>query len=307
MTPDRWHYRDALHEIRRLLDNLGPIEEQIRMYQHIGESLQEASGAAILAEDMLRHFESTQEMLKLPQEVFATHDAIAAAIQSLPDVSRVLPPAIDYSFPSHLLEGLNRALRGARFIAELEVTGSGRTESSSDATLAQEVEEQLVQLVPASAIEDLRRVDFAPLVLLNQVCRDPELMRRIGARDFEGVVATLVEHLGFENVVLTPRSGDEGRDVLATTRVHGIAILCAFECKRYSPDRSVGPEIARALLGTIMHGTTRAAKGILVTTSFFSPAARRFILTEPALDGKDFDGVVGWLNEYGGSKGRSAS
>lgn len=81
-------------------------------------------------------------------------------------------------------------------------------------------------------------------------------------------------------------------------RVHGISIACAFECKRYAPKRAVGPEIARALLGTISHGETRAAKGILVTTSTFSPAARKFILTEPSLDGRDFDGIVEWLREY---------
>ena len=87
--------------------------------------------------------------------------------------------------------------------------------------------------------------------------------------------------------------------------MHGISILCAFECKRYAPDRPVGPEIARALLGTILHGSTRATKGVLVTTSRFTPATRTFILTEPSLDGKDFDGIVGWLQEYGGKGARS--
>ena len=99
-----------------------------------------------------------------------------------------------------------------------------------------------------------------------------------------------------------PSSGDEGRDVLATKRVHGLSILFAFECKRYAADRPVGPGIARALLGTITHGATRANKGVLVTTSRFTPAARSFIITEPSLDGRDFDGILEWLREYSAKK-----
>lgn len=43
---------------------------------------------------------------------------------------------------------------------------------------------------------------------------------------------------------------------------------------------------------------TRANNGVLITTSTFTPAASSFILTEPNLDGEDFDGVVAWLQEY---------
>ena len=118
------------------------------------------------------------------------------------------------------------------------------------------------------------------------------------------IIAALVDELGFENVVLTPRSGDEGRDVVATMTVHGISMVCAFECKRYAQDRPVGPDIARALLGVITHGSTRATKGIVVTTSSFTPAATKFILTEPSLDGRDFDGVVKWLQTYASKRGR---
>lgn len=35
-----------------------------------------------------------------------------------------------------------------------------------------------------------------------------------------------------------------------------------------------------------------------ITTSRFTPPARRFILTEPSLDGRDFDGVIEWLRDY---------
>ena len=61
-----------------------------------------------------------------------------------------------------------------------------------------EAEEQLVKIIPAEALEDLRRVEFAPIVLLDKVMRNPRLMYQLGARQFEGFVATLIEELGFE-------------------------------------------------------------------------------------------------------------
>ena len=79
-----------------------------------------------------------------------------------------------------------------------------------------------------------------------------------------------------------------------------IPILFAFECKRYK--NAVGPDIMRALLGTTTYRETRANTGVLVTTSTFSPGAQRFILTEPSVEGRDFDGIVDWLREYATKK-----
>lgn len=147
-------------------------------------------------------------------------------------------------------------------------------------------------------ITSLKRVEFAPLRLLDQILRSPELMRALSPHEFERFVATLIDKLGFEDVAITPRSGDQGRDILAVKRVLGIPVLFAFECKRYGPDKPVGVGLLRALYGSISHGPTKANKGILVTTSRFTSGARRFILTEPSLDGKDFSGIVEWLKEY---------
>ena len=301
------NYWDSIREIQRLLENLRPIEDQIRAVQLVEDTLRNASVAMMPATDLLRQIERTQQMLRIPQELVATHDAIAAAVRSLPDLRGLALSAFELSNVSHLTERLNASIRDALFLGELEISEEEREADLSEDYIARQADAQLVDVVPAEALECLRRVEFAPMVLLDRALRDPELMRRLSAREFEGFVAALIQQLGFEDVVLTPGSGDEGRDVLATKRVHGIAILCAFECKRYAPDRPVGPEIARALLGTILHGKTRAAKGILVTTSFFAPATRRFILTEPSLDGKDFDGIVEWLKEYSSKRRRDAT
>jgi HJR/Mrr/RecB family endonuclease len=108
----------------------------------------------------------------------------------------------------------------------------------------------------------------------------------------------LVSRLGIDDVLLTPERADGGRDVIGTKRVLGIPLILAFECKRYAPENPVSVETARALLGTISHGEYRADRGILVTTSRFTAPARRFIVTSPLLDSRDFDGIVEWLGEF---------
>lgn len=287
-------YWDSFREIQRVADNMSASQDQIRAYLESRPRIADVMAEMLSARTLLDEIERTQRLMQPPAELLAISAALAAAVRPLPDLS-LLARAYEFGGLPETVRRISLGLEAARMLAEVELEEAENI--SSD--VAHQAESQLVEIIPAEALDGLRRVQFAPLVLLDQVLRNPELMHRLGARDFEGFVAALVEQLGFEQVVLTPRSGDEGRDVLAIKNVHGIEILFAFECKRYSPGRPVGPEIARALLGTIMHGNTRAAKGVLVTTSHFTPATRRFILTEPALDGKDFDGVVSWLHEYG--------
>jgi restriction system protein len=110
-------------------------------------------------------------------------------------------------------------------------------------------------------------------------------------------VAELIERLGFENVTVTPRSGDGGQDILATKFFNDIPMLFSFECKRYSKSNKIKPEIMRALFGTVSASNSKANKGVLVTTSTFSPGAKSFIASEPLIDGKDFYDLVKWINQ----------
>ena len=165
------------------------------------------------------------------------------------------------------------------------------------ASVAQDAVER-VRHVPAGFIESLHRVKFSPIVSLERVLRDPNEMYSLTGRGFEVLVATLLRGLGFAHVSLTPMSRDGGRDVVAIKEVNGIAIVFAFECKKYRPDRPVGIAAARSLLGALHHGRTRANKGVLVTSSRFTKPAREFILDEVSLDGRDYHGLVDWLREY---------
>jgi len=285
---------DQFRDLRRILDTLKPVlEQQARIERQLREAAVSLPMKGLLAE-----YDAVFRNLALVPDFSSTALALASAVRPLTiDFDKILP-RVDFGSIAAVMNRVNAAIESARFLGEVEVASEKPDSESEDEAPTRNAEAQLIEIVPAEALENLKRVEFAPLRLLDRALRDPEILRCLDAREFEGFVAALVERLGFEDVVLTPRSGDDGRDVIATKRVHGLAILCAFECKRYAPNRRVGLGTARALLGTIMHGPTRAAKGVLVTTSYFTSGARRFILTEPSLDGKDFDGLVEWLKEY---------
>ncbi len=289
-------YWDSIQQMQRLLDSFEPIRDQLRQMQTLQRSIDQFR-MPIQALELERQFRAFQAAMPAFRPFLKTTQILADAIRPLPDFSRALPSAALGS----AFDAINVAIRSARFIAELDLSDDEDIRPDRD-DLVERIEQELIEIVPAEALEELRRVEFAPFTLLDRVLRDPFVMHSLSARGFEGFIAALVERLGFEDVVLTPRSGDRGRDVLATKRIHGISILCAFECKRYAVDRPVGPDAARALLGVIMHGETRATKGILVTTSHFTPAASRFVLTEPSLDGQDFDGIVDWLRRSADSE-----
>lgn len=287
---------DYLRDIQRHLDALRPAMEQYERFQR------QLQATSLPVRDLLRDFEENQRSLSIAADFAAQQRALFAAVQPI----QIESALANFTAMSELMSRVNAGIASATFLGELQLTDADSEGDSPDGDLPSVAESRLVEIVPAEALGDLKRVEFAPVVLLDRALRNPDIMRLLQARQFEGFIAALIDQLGFEDVILTPRSGDEGRDVLATKRIHGIPIMFAFECKRYAPQNPIGPDIARALLGTIAHGRTRASKGVLVTTSYFTPSARNFILTEPDLDGKDFDGIVEWLKEYG-SKNRRAT
>jgi len=140
-------------------------------------------------------------------------------------------------------------------------------------------------------------VDRLPLRLLSQILSNPSDVRNITPRQFEEFVAELLSELGFSNVILTPRSGDGGKDVIASHSVQDIPLTFYFECKKYAEGNKIQLETMRSLLGTVAHDSRMVNKGILVTTSTFTKGCKEFIVAESRLDGKDYDGVLGWVDE----------
>lgn len=91
----------------------------------------------------------------------------------------------------------------------------------------------------------------------------------IPANVWEEIIAGAFNKAGFDQVTLTPRSGDHGRDVIAIKRGIG-CIKIISSVKAYKPGHLVKHDDVRALLG-VMTGESDTSKGIITTTSDFAP------------------------------------
>lgn len=107
---------------------------------------------------------------------------------------------------------------------------------------------------------------------------DPAMAYAIPSRQWEEIVAGAYERAGFDEVILTPRSGDLGRDVIAIKRGLG-SIRVIDQVKAFGSGHLVTADDVRALLG-VLHAD-KASKGFLTTTSDFAPRLREDILLKP--------------------------
>lgn len=92
---------------------------------------------------------------------------------------------------------------------------------------------------------------------------------QVSSRQWEEIIAAAFDEAGYDEVVLTPRSNDGGRDVIATKNGIG-AIRIIDSVKAYRLGKPVRHDDVRALAGVLL-GDLRASKGIVTTTSTFAP------------------------------------
>jgi len=107
---------------------------------------------------------------------------------------------------------------------------------------------------------------------------DPAATYQISDRKWEEIIAGAYKKAGFDEVTLTPRSGDYGRDVIAVKRGLGV-VRVIDQVKAYKPDHLVTANDVRALMG-VLQGDG-ASKGFLTTTSDFAPTLREDPLIAP--------------------------
>jgi restriction system protein len=98
--------------------------------------------------------------------------------------------------------------------------------------------------------------------------RDPDAAFQIPPERWEEIVAGAYKRAGFDEVILTPRSGDYGRDVIAIKKGLGM-IRVIDQVKAYRPPHLVGANDVRALIGGLQ--ADGASKGSLTTNSGFAP------------------------------------
>lgn len=306
------NYWDYLRQLQKMMDSIAPVQKELLRLQQLREQMITPSAVAkalaeieanqkliqtiaqpILAKDLLDQIATSQSTIELAASLMPNPALLKTAVQSLPDLSTF---GIDVGKLSLSYERLNASIHNAQFLLHLE---PDEGEPDREERLLETAKSRLIEVASPEAIAALESTQFEPILLVDRAMRRPEAMREMPPRDFEVFVASLVEQLGFDDVILTPRSNDHGRDVLATKRVHGLPIFFAFECKRYGVNQPVGKAVVRALLGTVVQRETRVTKGVLVTTSRFTSGAQQLILTEPSLGGVDFEGLLEWLSEYG--------
>jgi Holliday junction resolvasome RuvABC ATP-dependent DNA helicase subunit len=103
---------------------------------------------------------------------------------------------------------------------------------------------------------------------------------QLSPRDFEKRVAELLGEMGFRVVELTKTTGDGGIDIVAVSDTPITGGRYLVQCKRFGPKSSVGSPLVREFYGALK-ADRRAVKGILITTSRFTPDAKRFAAELP--------------------------
>jgi restriction system protein len=106
--------------------------------------------------------------------------------------------------------------------------------------------------------------------------KDFSIAYQIPPEKWEEIIAGIYKEAGFEEVTLTPRSGDRGRDVIAIKKGVGF-VRIIDQVKAYKPPHLVTANDVRALMGVLQ--TDGASKGCLTTTSDFAPK----IKTDPLI------------------------
>lgn len=110
-------------------------------------------------------------------------------------------------------------------------------------------------------------------VLIAELSKNPHFLHQFDPRKMEELIAAAYEQEGFDEVVLTPRSGDLGRDIIAT-RKGQFKIRLLDQVKRYAPGSPVPADDVRAMVGVLCRDPA-ASKAYVTTTSTFAPGVEK--------------------------------
>ena len=161
--------------------------------------------------------------------------------------------------------------KGSRWKPSIRVIEEAR---STTTLIVQAVVETYGQTSEGSLI---KAVVLPWRTIIQKLEKDWSMAFQISPRTWEEMIAAAFDQDGYDQVTLTPRSGDHGRDVIAVK--HGIGCIRIVDSvKAYKPSHLVKHDDVRALLG-VLSGDPKASKGIVTTTSDFAPG----IVTDPLI------------------------
>jgi restriction system protein len=127
-------------------------------------------------------------------------------------------------------------------------------------------------IIPEKKVHEgvlISSVSFAWVEIAEMLKGDWSRAHEVSPSKWEEVVAGAYKRAGYDEVTLTPRSADHGRDLIAVKKGMG-TIKILGSVKAYKPGLLVKKEQVHALVGVVSLDPT-ATKGILTTTSDFAP------------------------------------
>jgi restriction system protein len=135
--------------------------------------------------------------------------------------------------------------------------------------------------------EDLNEEDWQSHVL--------EIIKNIKPDAFERLAQRLLREAGFVKVEVTGKSGDGGIDGVGVLKMNLLSFHVYFQCKRYQG--SVGAGAVRDFRGAM---TGRGDKGIIITSGYFTPDARKEASRDgaPPIDLIDGEELCDLLKRY---------
>jgi restriction system protein len=136
-------------------------------------------------------------------------------------------------------------------------------------------------IVPGEKTQEGRLIEAVSIPwfdIIELLTKDPNIAFEISATKWEEIVAGAYVQAGFEEVTLTPRSGDYGRDVIAVKKGIG-TIRIIDQVKAFKPGHLVNANDVRVLMG-VLQGD-KSSKGFLTTTSDFAPKLKSDPLITP--------------------------
>lgn len=159
-------------------------------------------------------------------------------------------------------------------------------------------------LIPASILNLGDRTTEGQLIeavalpwfeILKELERDPQFLHQLCWRRVEELVAGAYKREGWPEVILTPRSGDRGRDIIASKPGVG-AVRIIDQVKAYSPGHKVTAGDVRELCGVLARDPN-VSKGIVTTTATFAPGVHEEWKewTPFRLELKDGPTLTAWL------------
>lgn len=115
----------------------------------------------------------------------------------------------------------------------------------------------------------IKSASVAWVQIVRELGNDWQNAYKIAPHIWEEIIAGAYKQAGFDEVVLTARSGDRGRDIIAIRQGVG-CIKIIGSVKAYKPGHLVSYDDVRSLIG-VMAGERDTSKGIITTTADFPP------------------------------------